>query len=62
MFLFCVTECLGSFKVASKKFAAAFQNCRPMQFIAGECYLLQANAIYCRQTLFIAGKHFFAGT
>jgi hypothetical protein len=43
MILFCATECLGSFKVAAKKFAARFPK-------------LQANAIYCRQTLFIAGK------
>jgi hypothetical protein len=56
MILFCVTECLGSFKVAAKKFAASFPK-------------LQANTIYCRQTLFIAGKcyllqanAFFAGT
>jgi hypothetical protein len=46
MILFCVTECLGSFKVAAKKIAAGFPK-------------LQANTIYCRQTLFIAGKHFF---
>jgi hypothetical protein len=46
MILFCVTECLGSFKVAAKEFAAGFPK-------------LHANAIYCRQTLFIAGKRFF---
>jgi hypothetical protein len=45
MILFCVTECLGSFKVAAKKFAAGFPK-------------LQANTIYCRQTLFIAGKRY----
>ena len=41
MILFCVTECLGSFKVATKKIPK-----------------LQANAIYCRETLFIAGKRY----
>jgi hypothetical protein len=45
MILFCVTKCLGSFKVATKKFAAGFPK-------------LQANAIYCRQTLFISGKRY----
>jgi hypothetical protein len=67
MILFCVTECLGSFKVAKKvcsqlsKIAgkryllqANAIYCRhQMLFIAGKCYLLQANAIYCRQTLFL---------
>jgi hypothetical protein len=27
--------------------------------IAGKRFLLQANAFYCRQTLFFAGKRFF---
>jgi hypothetical protein len=44
MMLFCVTECLGSFKVAAKKIAGFPK--------------LQANAIYCRQTLFIADKRY----
>jgi hypothetical protein len=62
MILFCVTECLGSFKVAAKKFAADFPKlqanaiyCRQTLFIADKRYLLQANAIYCSQTLFFAG-------
>jgi hypothetical protein len=49
MILFCATECLGNFGAGFPK--------------------LEANAIYgrqtlfyCKQTLFIAGKHFFAGT
>jgi hypothetical protein len=37
---------------------AAKKICSGLSKIAGKCYLLQANAIYCRQTLFIAGKHF----
>jgi hypothetical protein len=52
MILFCIKECLGSFKVAAKKLQPAFQNCRQTLFIAGKHYLLQANAI-------IAGKRFF---
>jgi hypothetical protein len=39
--------------VAAKNLQPAFQNCRQMLFIAGKRYLLQANAIYCRQTLFL---------
>jgi hypothetical protein len=45
MILFCIRECLGCFKVVAKEFAVDFSK-------------LQANAIYCRQTLFIAGKHY----
>jgi hypothetical protein len=45
MILFCVKECLGSFKVAAKQFTAGFPK-------------LQANAIYCRQTLCISGKRY----
>jgi hypothetical protein len=48
MILFCVTECLGSFEVAAKKFAAGFQNCRQTLFIAGKHFLLQANVFFCR--------------
>jgi hypothetical protein len=58
MIFFCVTECLGSFKVAAKNLQPAFQNCRQTLFITGKCYLLQANAIYCRQMLFIAGNYY----
>jgi hypothetical protein len=49
MIVFCVTECVGSFKVAAKK-------CSQLSKIAGKRYLLQADAIYCRKMLFIAGK------
>jgi hypothetical protein len=50
MILFSVTKCLASFKVAAK-------NCSRLSKIAGKRYLLQANAIYCRQEmLLIAGK------
>jgi hypothetical protein len=55
-------ECLGSFKVAVKKFEAGFPKlqantiyCRQMLFIAGKHILLQANTFYCRQMLFFAG-------
>jgi hypothetical protein len=42
MILFCVTECLASFKVGTKKFLhLTFQNCRQTLFIAGKHYLLQ---------------------
>jgi hypothetical protein len=60
MILFCITECLGSFKVAAKKIAVGFPKlqanaiyCRQTLFIADKRYLLQANALYCRQTLFL---------
>jgi hypothetical protein len=48
MILFCVTECLGSFKVATKNLQPAFQNCRQTLFNAGKCYLLQANVFLCK--------------
>jgi hypothetical protein len=49
--------------VAAKKIAAGFPKLQANAiFIAGKCYLLQANTIYCRHTLFISGTRFFAGT
>jgi hypothetical protein len=50
MILFCVTECLGSFKVAAK-------NCSRLSKIAGKRYLLMAGKRYLLQA-----NAFFAGT